>query len=270
MDWNKTKTIFIIVFAILNVFLYSLYLSQYKEAQNVRTLSEMSIEDSLKQDNITYDELPDYPKEMSYVSADTAPFLKVELDKHKKQNFSVTEETVLLSTLEEPFNIKNAKGDYQFQTFLTDYVPYGEEYLLWEIVEENQFAIFFQKVDEYPVYFNYNAMLLVYWDEDGNIVNYEQQRFGEFEHFNKKKDILSPHDVINTLYSRDYLKKDSKVTSVSLGYSTLITLTKTQVFAPTWRVRVELKDGEFEDHFVNAIEGKIVAFQNERDDDVDH
>lgn len=269
MDWNKTKTIFIIVFAILNVFLYSLYLSQYTEAQNVRTLGEMSIDDALQQDNITYDELPDYPKEMSYVSADTATFAKAELDKYKKQDFVVSEETILYSTLNESFNIKNSKDEYQFKAFLEEYVPYGKEYLLWEIIEENQFAVFFQKVEDYPVYFNYNAMLIVYWDEKGNITNYEQQRFGEFEHFNKKKDILSPRDVINTLYSRDYLKRDSKVTSISLGYSTLITLTKTQVFAPTWRVRVELKDGEFENHFVNAIEGKIVSFQNERDDDVD-
>ena len=269
MDWNKTKTIFIVVFAILNIFLYSLYLSQYTEAQNVRVLGETSIDDSLKQDNISYEELPDYPKEMSYVSADTTPFTSTVLDKLKDQTFLIESETVLRSTLDKPFKIKNAKGDYQFKTFLTDYVPYGEEYLLWEVVEENQFAVFFQKVEDYPIYFNPNAMLLVFWDEDGNIVNYEQQRFGEFEHFNKKKDILSPRDVINMLYSRDFLKKDSKVTSVSLGYSTLITLTKTQVFAPTWRVRVELKDGEFEDHFVNAIEGKIVEFQTDRDDNVE-
>lgn len=268
LDWNKTKTMFIVVFAILNVFLYSLYLNQYNEAQNVRVLGETSIEDSLKHDNISYGPLPEYPEEMSYVSADTAPFSKSELSKYKNQEFVISEETILYATLEEPYMIKNARGDYQFPDFLTNYVPYGEEYLLWEVVEENQFALFFQKVEEYPIYFNYNAMLIVYWDDKGNITHYEQQRFGEFDSFNKKKDILSPRDVINTLYSRDYLKKDSSVTSISLGYSTLITLTQTQVFAPTWRVRVELKDGEIEDHFVNAIEGKMVEFQQERNENV--
>lgn len=267
LDWNKTKTIFIVVFAILNVFLYSLYVSQTIEARNVQTLNETSIDDSLKQDNITYEELPDYPKEMSYVSADIADFPNDILSSYDNQEFTTSEETVLHATLETPFNVKNSKGDYQFDLFLEKYVPYGEKYLLWEIVEENQFAVFFQKVEDYPIYFNEHAMIIVFWDEDGNIINYEQQHFGEFEHFNKKKDILSPRDVINTLYSRDYLKKDSKVKSVSLGYSTLITLTKTQVFAPTWRVRVELKNGEYEDHFMNAVEGKIIEFKNERDED---
>lgn len=263
MDWNKTKTIFIVAFSILNLFLYSLYLNRYTEAQNLQTMGETSIEDLLKNDNISYGEFPEYNPEMSYVSADTAIFSKIELKKFAKQEFTISDNTILNSQLSEPFNIKNTKGNYQFDKFLADYVPYGKEYLLWEVVEENQFAIFFQKVDQYPIYFNYDAMLTVYWDADGNITNYEQQRFGEFDSFNKKKNILSPLDVINILYSRDYLKKDSTVTSISLGYSTLITLSKTQVFAPTWRVRVELKEGGVEDHFVNAIEGKVVEFQSE-------
>ena len=263
LDWNKTKTIFIVAFSILNIFLYLLYLDRYTEAQKVQVLGETSIEDSLKGDNISYGELPIYNEEMSYVSADVSDFSEVELAKFKNQDFTITEGTILHSELNMTFNIQNSKGDYKFTEFLTDHVPYGSDYLLWEVVEENQFAIFFQKVDQFPIYFNYNAMLIIYWDEDGNITNYQQERFGEFDSFNKKKDILSPLDVINTLYSRDYLKKDSTVTDIVLGYSTLITLTKTQVFAPTWRVRVELKEGEFEDHFVNAIEGKIVEFQRE-------
>ena len=245
------------------MFLYSLYLDRYTEAQNVQTMGETSIEDLLKIDNISYGELPEYNAEMSYVTADTSIFSKNELKKFGNQEFTISENTILYSKISVPYKIKVVKGDYQFDDFLADYVPYGKEYLLWEIVEEEQFATFFQKVNQYPIYFNQNAMLKIYWDDEGNITNYEQQRFGDFDSFNKKKDILSPLDVINTLYSRDYLKKGSTVSSISLGYSTLITLTKTQVFAPTWRVRVELKEGGFEDHFVNAIEGKIVEFQSE-------
>lgn len=263
LDWNKTKTIFIVAFSILNIFLYSLYLDRYQEAQSLQTMGEVSISDSLKSDGITYGELPEYNAEMSYVTADTAVFTKAELAGFEGQDFIVSEETTLYSMLKDPFKIKVIKGGYQFDEFLQKFVPNGNEYLLWEVFEEEGYAIFFQKVEGYPIYFNPNAMLTVYWDKEGKITNYEQQRFGDFDSFNKKKDILSPLDVINTLYSRDYLPKESTVTSVSLGYSTLITLTKTQVFAPTWRVRVELKEGGFENHFVNAIEGKIVDFQPE-------
>ena len=96
-------------------------------------------------------------------------------------------------------------------------------------------------MDDYPIYFNQNATLTIYWDEDENITGYEQRMFGEFVSYNKKKDLLSPIEAINTLYSRDYLKQDSTVINISLGYSTLIQLTKTQVFAPTWRCSCRIR-----------------------------
>lgn len=40
LDWNKTKTIFIVVFSILNVFLYSLYVDRVMETQNVQVLGK--------------------------------------------------------------------------------------------------------------------------------------------------------------------------------------------------------------------------------------
>ena len=37
------------------------------------------------------------------------------------------------------------------------------------------------------------------------------------------------------------LKPDSKVKAIELGYSTLVQLTETQVFAPTWHVHVQVR-----------------------------
>lgn len=263
MDWNKTKTIFIIVFSILNIFLYSLYINRHTQAQSVQLMGETSVEESLKMDNIRIGALPAYNKESSYVSAASATFTKEELEKYKNQKFTITDHTYLRSTMEKAVTIKNSKGDFQFTQFLATHVPNGKDYLLWKVDEEKREATFFQVVDSGPIYFNQNAMLKVYWNSSDEVSHYEQRMFGEFINFNKKKDLLSPLEAINILYSRDYLTHNSTITSVSLGYSTLIQLTKTQVFAPTWRVRVQLKNGEQEDYFINAIEGKVIEFQKE-------
>lgn len=263
LDWNKTKTIFIIVFSILNVFLYSLYIDRYTQAQNVQIMGETSIEESLKQDNIKVAELPSYKKESSYVSADIAEFKKEDLQKLKGQKFEIVDDTYIVSEFEKEFSIRNSKGESQLTQFLMTYVPNGKDYILWDIDKEEREALFFQTVNSFPIYFNQNASLIVRWDEDEMITGYEQKMFGEFISYNKKKTLLSPSEAISILYSRDYLRRDSTIKSVSLGYSTLIQLTKTQVFAPTWRVRVELKDEKVEDYFVNAIEGKVIEFQTE-------
>ena len=85
----------------------------------------------------------------------------------------------------------------------------------------------------------------------------------EFLSFNHKKDLLSQDDAVSSLVTRGYLKPDSTVMQVKSGYSTLVQLTETQVFAPTWNVQVKLKDGTIEHYFINAIEGKVIEFQTD-------
>ena len=73
---------------------------------------------------------------------------------------------------------------------------------LWEVDEEKQKALFFQKVNDNPIYFSRNAMLTLYWNEEGEVTSYEQSMLGEFDSFNRKKDLLSPIEAIGNLYSR--------------------------------------------------------------------
>ena len=256
------------VFSILNVFLYSLYLDRNQQVQDVQLDRENSIEESLKLDNISYEQLPNYNEESSYASAEVAAFTEEDLKSFKNQEFTILDKTLLVSKVNAVFPISNSKGEYLFTQFLAANVPKGNEFILWDVDKENNVALFFQKVNDFPIYYNQNAMLEVFWDEDENITGYEQRMFGEFISFNKKKDLLSPIEAINTLYSRDYLQRNSTVKSVSLGYATDIQLTKTQVFAPTWRVHVELEDGTNEDYFINAREGKVVDFQKELEDEL--
>ena len=79
LDWSKTKTIFIVVFSILNIFLYSLYLDQYHDGENVQVAGRTSIEDLMKQENITYN-LPQVVKnDFSHIYADVKSFSEDEL-----------------------------------------------------------------------------------------------------------------------------------------------------------------------------------------------
>jgi len=51
---------------------------------------------------------------------------------------------------------------------------------------------------------------------------------------------------------------------MKLGYSTLVKLTRTQVLVPTWEVQVKLSDGTKEEYFVNAVEGKVIEIQEDK------
>lgn len=144
----------------------------------------------------------------------------------------------------------------------------GSEYTLWDVAEEQNKAFFFQQFDGRPIYYSPSTMLVVTWDESGRIQSYEQRMLRDFTNFNKK-DLLSPLEIIGSLASRGLLKQNSEVTSVKMGYSTLVRLTETQVFAPTWDVQVKLESGETEHHFLNANDGKVIEFQIDSDSNED-
>jgi len=264
LDWNKTKTIFIVVFSILNIFLYSQYLKQRTEVQNVQVAGKTSIADLMNQENITYN-LPQVIKnDFSYISADMKSFSVEELESLIDQSIVFTDfdNTRIESEMKVPVSIKNAKEEPYFTDFLTKYVLNGSEYELWEVDKEGQKAIFFQKVDGEPIFYSPNAMLTIHWNEDYEVTHYEQRMLEKFENYNRKKDLLTQDEAVGSLATRGYLKQDSKVLKVTPGYSaTFVQSTETQVFAPTWNIRVELKDGTIEDHFINAIEGKVLDFQ---------
>lgn len=263
MDWNKTKTIFIIVFSILNIFLYSLFLNRQMGMENVQVIGKTSIEETLKMDNITYNPIPLAKKEVSYLSANIAYFSEERLKGLKDQSFVIIEKSRLLSQMKTSVSVKNSKDDYAFDDFLDQYVLEGNEYELWEVDEEEQKAVFFQRVKDETIFYSTNAMLVIYWNADEIITHYEQRMLEEFVSFNHKKDLLSQDDAVASLATRGYLKPDSTVTHVRSGYSTLVQLTETQVFAPTWNVQVKLKNGDIENYFINAIEGKIIEFEKE-------
>ena len=68
---------------------------------------------------------------------------------------------IFKSKLKEPVSIMNTKGDFDFTDFLSKYVLNGSEYTLWEVDEEEQSALFFQKAKDNPIYFSRNAMLRI-------------------------------------------------------------------------------------------------------------
>lgn len=261
MDWNKTKTIFIVVFSILNIFLYFLYLNQRTEAQNIQVAGKTSIEDLMKQENITYNVPQVVKNDFSYISANVKSFSQEELEPLEDQSIVIFDNTQIESIMDTPVSIRNAKEDYDFKDFKTKYVWNGAEYELWEVDKETRKAIFFQRVNGEPIFYSPNATLTIYWDENYEVTHYDQRMLEEFSSDNHKKEVLTQDEAVRSLVTRGYLKQDSKVLNVTPGYSSLVQLTGKQVFAPTWNIRVELKDGTIEDHFINAIEGKVIDFK---------
>ncbi|MEK4247803.1 two-component system regulatory protein YycI [Psychrobacillus sp. FSL K6-2684] len=263
MDWSKTKTIFIIVFSILNVFLFTLYLNRYTEGQNIEVLSSTTVEERLAIDNINVSKASSVMVEDAYyVSGSVHKFESQEIEKLENQTIEFKPESQIVGTFIEPLPITE---ENKLEKLVQDNIIKGSSYGLWKIDEENRNATFFQKVNDRLVYYNQKARLVVYWNEENELVRYEQTMLDNLEDYSESKNLLPTIQAMSNLYSKGLLVANSTVTDISLGYSTLVQQADTQVFAPTWRILVEREDGKIDEHFVNAVEGRIIEIPTEED-----
>lgn len=248
------------MFSVLNVFLFSLYINRYNAALEVVELSDTPIEERLLLDNITVPKMDTVIQEAAYVSGNVHLFEPTELEKIQNQEIELKEGYLLSGTFKDALQITE---ENTLEKLVHDNVFKGSSYKLWKKDEENQSAIFFQYVNDRLVYNNQNAKIIVYWNDEKELIRYEQTLLDNLEDFKESQSLLSPMQAIKVLYKRALLKPESEVKEIKLGYSTLAQLTDTQVFAPTWHIFVELPDGTSEDYFVNAVEGRIIEIPKE-------
>ncbi|HWL12963.1 MAG TPA: two-component system regulatory protein YycI [Ureibacillus sp.] len=259
MDWSKSKSIFIVVFLILDVFLYSLYLNRHTEAQQVEKelLGNQNIEARLKADNITYEALPTNIEKASYISGKVKNFEGVDLKLENSQNIAV-DKNKLVVTLRNPVEIKNIEEASSYNDFLKLNVIEGASYTLWEIDKLGKKATFFQTVNTRTLYYILNGLVTVYWNDKNEIVKYEQTLLEDIEAYEEEKALTTPLKAIQTLYNKGLILPNSAITKINLGYSTLVQFTETQVFVPTWEIRVKSENEIEEEFFVNAVQGGVL------------
>ena len=263
IDWNRTKSIFIVVFLILDIFLYSLYVNRYNDSQNLGVLGEKTIEARLKDDNITYVTLPSNIESAAYISGKVHNFTDADFKGMEQQvNYSVGSKAHVVFS--KPVKLKDVSEDASFTEFVQTNIKEGASYSLWEVDREERVAIFFQKTNNRILYYNMNGVLKVHWNANDEVTMYEQTMIDNIEEMEQQESILPPLQIFQALYSKGLLKPDSRIMQMKLGYSTLVYLTKTQVLVPTWEVRVKLPDGEIEEYFVNAVEGKVIEIQEDK------
>lgn len=260
MDWRKTKTIFIITFLILNIFLASQIFEKRNENQ-WSIITEATIEEQFEADEITYETLPKEPVTESYISGKSYKFSvedKEALEK-KGQTVEVVNETVLVGAFNEPIPAPETDLETRLPQLLKDQLLFNEKYDYKTYRKGEKELIFFQSFKKGLIYSNNESgMLSLYLDDENNIVSYKQTLISDLEEMDEAQELITAFNALENLYNMNELKPGSHVTDVKLGYYTLVQITSSHVLTPTWHIVV---NGE-QDFFVNALEGQIIRKEN--------
>jgi regulatory protein YycI of two-component signal transduction system YycFG len=241
------------VFLILDLFLAFQFVEK-RNSNQLGLLAEATLEDQLKENDITYVDLPKEPIKETYISGTSRVFTGEDLLKLKGQKPQIINKTKIYSQFEKPIPVAEKTPEW-LSSFIKSNVLMGDSYVFWGIEEETDILIFFQKYKGRTIFYNNNAVLAIQLNDRNEMVSYQQTILADIEEMQVDEGqtgSFTALKAIENMYERNELKQGSKVTKVDHGYYTLIK--DSQVFVPTWHFIIDNK----ENYFVNAFEGHII------------
>ncbi len=263
MDWSKIKTIFIVSFLVLDIYLvYEFFKIQVTNEYEIQT--EASEESLLKVNEIEFVQLPTGYQEEYYIKARPKAFTEKDEERaiYSDQDVDIISGTIIKSDLHKPYKVKEKFEPSQLSTFIKTNILYGEQYRFWEKDDDERTITYYQQYKGKPFYKNNQGRLSFQLNEDDEIIKYEQTFLSDIEELQEPKKIIQPIKAIETLVHSDYIEPKSKITNVELGYYTLVPLEDTLVMNPAWCFVI---NGE-KKLFVSAFEGKIVDLENQEEE----
>ncbi len=252
MDWSRAKTIFILSFLVLDIFLILQIIDQ-KSASTYDYLSDVPVEEQMAADQITLPELPEGPEEEFYIEANVRDFSMENLANPAKNGQLSQESHELQITLDSPYELGENWHINDVDRFVKNFIDSGSEYRYWNYDKTNNTITYFQQYNGKLFYNNRDARIVLQLNEDHEIVSYSQTMLEDITEI-KNQAILSALDAVLILYKNRLLERNDEVIDVELGYYTLVPLKSSQILAPTWRISIAGKD----DFFINAVEGHII------------
>ncbi|GAB2537293.1 two-component system regulatory protein YycI [Gracilibacillus alcaliphilus] len=255
MQWGQIKTLFILCFLILDIFLLHHFINNPKT--DYEYTEEFPREDDVRNNVNGLSNLPENPPaQEAMLYAERRELSAADLEEIAalpEQSSIVIEGNMIVSMFNDPLDLdleENPEAVASYIWSFSEYEYFGKN-------EETNTHIFFQTIER-PIYFNYSAVILVQENGQGELVNYLQTSLIKAEEQPEEEEINQPFDELSGLYfSGSYISSGDEITSeVQLGYHNLLPLPNgVQVLAPTWEFEINEKDY----FYVNAIESHVTT-----------
>ncbi|MFC6118467.1 two-component system regulatory protein YycI [Macrococcoides bohemicum] len=256
MDWKHATSLFIFVFLIINIALGFIYHEKVQRA---------NIVEDAKHERIDFDKegikLPELPSAkhvmMNIMSAKSAGFTENSADFDKKSDelkTVVTREVkpkIKLSKIEENAIISGLKE------YIITEIDKGKEYTLSGIDRKKHILYFDQVYGKYPILNNDKAQLVFRYNDNNEVTTYKQTYLKDIQEGlgknNEKKKVIPAKEAIEVLYYKTALERGDTVTSVRLGYYSIVREVRGQVLKPTWQIAVRKANGTSTTYYVDAV-----------------
>ncbi|MGC4378364.1 two-component system regulatory protein YycI [Fictibacillus sp. Mic-4] len=281
MDWKRTKTIFILTFLVLNLFLgYQLYMKVNKN--KLQNLVEQPLEKKLADKHISYKgTIPAYDQKETLISGQRYTFTTDEVKELKAKDILVDdtdEGNTLVFELKKPLGLakSNEKKIDELESFIKDHSSRGDEYEFFKFDKEDNVVWFSQMYQDKQIFVDTNPMvgtnavaekntaeqpsgtIKCELDEKGNLIRFTQTYISVMRQ-GAPQEIISPKKALGRLLNTNHLVKGDSIQHIVLGYYSLANVEDVQVYAPTWSIETE--DAHY---LVNAIDSSVQKLEGKQ------
>ena len=229
MNWKLTKTLFIFVFILVNIFLVIVYIDKVNKSQ---------VNDSEKVNEVNFQqEEIDVPKdvlnqsvkdtELEQITARSKNFSSYAKD-HSSLQTSDSDKT-LEGDIDKGVQVSD-KNLQDIKEYIAKKIFNGKEYQLSDLTKDK--VTYEQTYKDYPIMNNSKARL-TFNLSDGKATSYKQTTMDDIQvakgSNSTKKQVITPRKAIEALYYNRYLKQNDQVLDARLGYYSVVKETNVQL-----------------------------------------
>ncbi len=263
MQWGQIKTLFIICFLILDIFLLQQFLKTMDSRSPSGDITEVK-EDELLEGNVEgLDKLPEEQVKDSYITVKARNFTAEDVETLKSMSeqevFRLSGGNLLYSEFKDPVQIDPDSSNADKELALSEHVLSGGEYVYWGQDEVSGALIFFQTNNSKPIYYSQSSFIVAFTNEDNEITSYLQSALDEVER-SEPKSIITAKTAVNSLFKASVLPMDPEIAETpTIGYYSFVDLDEgQQVFAPSWHFAIN----ESLHYVVMGYEGQFSQHDN--------
>ncbi|KAF0426057.1 hypothetical protein GBO86_04750 [Pediococcus acidilactici] len=262
MDFRRIEVIFIVVFAILNAYLFGSYWQYQMESGTVTSSNasaSTSILKEMRNDQITYMPLSNKKKEGYYAQSKVDTSLKSGIKHLTGQNARVSDNK-LYSSVTDPFTIDPKDPQRALDRFVKDRenVIDGTQYQYNANLSNDTQVVYTQVIDHRPVY-SKDGQIIFYVNASNQVTGYVQGHLVGKKQLREESELISQSRAVTLLYQYNEIPNNSKIEWADLGYTNLLSTEEGAVYVPTWVIGIKSKNStNVEVKRINAFSGVLI------------
>lgn len=268
MDFRKIARIFIIAFALLNIYLIVGIVERQDIQYTTSQLTEEDVYDNISESNIALPDLEgtDMESEEVYsLQINAEPLLENEIEANENHSGTLNDEGVYyVSFPSNPIELEGTPTDgfteADFETVkeyvLSDQVMFGEEYTYSRYDISGRRFVFYQVVDGLPIA-DGTSELSLFVNENGDVISYQQTLAGPASRQGNPLQLINGGRAIEILFLNNEIRQGSEVQKPILTYRRALHLEDLSMYSPIWIVNVD-HSSERNTYRVDAVNGTII------------